>query len=151
MSVTEAKSELMKRIEEKSANEIAVFLKNQEEEAKAKEAKPKKADKGLPESNFVLADTMEGVRKQKDEKEAEISKVADEREEYKRIIRRNYKIIKFNLAIQHCKSHDIQRLKQELSSEGYVISKKKELGIVVRQYHIGRILLDFIIRVRQWL
>lgn len=75
----------------------------------------------------------------------------DEREEYKRIIRRNYKIIKFNLAIQHCKSHDIQRLKQELSSEGYVISKKKELGIVVRQYHIGRILLDFIIRVRQWL
>ena len=34
MSVTEAKSELMKRVEEKSANEIAVFLKNQEEEAK---------------------------------------------------------------------------------------------------------------------
>ena len=36
MSVTEAKSELMKRVEEKSANEIAVFLKNQEEEARAK-------------------------------------------------------------------------------------------------------------------
>ena len=63
-----------------------------EEEAKAEKAKPKKADKGLPESNFVLADTMEGVRKQKDEKEAEISRVADEREEFNKIAKEQRKI-----------------------------------------------------------
>ena len=65
-----------------------------EEAEPANEEKPKKSkkDKGLPKSNFVLADTMEGVRKQKDEKEAEISKVADEREEYNRIAKEQRKI-----------------------------------------------------------
>ncbi|MDO5859270.1 phosphoserine phosphatase SerB [Methanobrevibacter sp.] len=63
-----------------------------EEDAEAKKAKSKKADKGLPESNFVLADTMEGVRKQKDEKEAEISKVAEEREEFNKIAKEQRKI-----------------------------------------------------------
>ena len=65
-----------------------------EEEAaeEAQEEKPKKADKGLPKSDFVLADTMEGVRKQKDEKEAEISKVAEEREEYNKIAKEQRKI-----------------------------------------------------------
>ena len=60
----------------------------------AEEEKPKKSkkDKGLPKSNFVLADTMEGVRKQKDEKEAEISKVAEEREEFNRIAKEQRKI-----------------------------------------------------------
>ena len=58
----------------------------------AQEEKPKKADKGLPKSDFVLADTMEGVRKQKDEKEAEISKVAEEREEYNKIAKEQRKI-----------------------------------------------------------
>ena len=53
----------------------------EEAEEKAEESteeaeKPKKD--GLPESDFVLADTMEGVRKQKDEKEAEKE---DEKEE----------------------------------------------------------------------
>ena len=63
-----------------------------EEEEAEEEAKPKKADKGLPESNFVLADTIEGVRKQKDEKEAEISKVAEEREEFNKIAKEQRKI-----------------------------------------------------------
>ena len=58
----------------------------------AKKTEAKKSDKGLPESNFVLADTMEGVRKQKDEKEAEISKVAEEREEYNKIAKEQRKI-----------------------------------------------------------
>ncbi|WP_458405141.1 phosphoserine phosphatase SerB [Methanobrevibacter sp.] len=49
------------------------------------EEEPKKEE-------FVLADTMEGVRKQKDEKEAEISKVADEREEFNKIAREQRKI-----------------------------------------------------------
>ena len=58
----------------------------------AKKTEAKKSDKGLPESNFVLADTMEGVRKQKDEKEAEIAKVAEEREEFNRIAKEQRKI-----------------------------------------------------------
>ena len=58
----------------------------------AKKTEAKKSDKGLPESNFVLADTMEGVRKQKDEKEAEIAKVAEEREEFNKIAREQRKI-----------------------------------------------------------
>ena len=58
----------------------------------AKKTEAKKSDKGLPESNFVLADTMEGVRKQKDEKEAEIAKVAEEREEFNKTAREQRKI-----------------------------------------------------------
>ena len=45
-----------------------------------------------PKSDFVLADTMEGVRRQKDEKEAEISKIADEREEFNTIAKEQRKI-----------------------------------------------------------
>ena len=45
-----------------------------------------------PKEEFVLADTMEGVRKQKDEKEAEIAKVADEREEFNKEAREQRKI-----------------------------------------------------------
>lgn len=49
-------------------------------------------EEATPKEEFVLADTMEGVRKQKDEKEAEISKVADEREEFNKIAREQRKI-----------------------------------------------------------
>lgn len=52
----------------------------------------KKSNSGLPESNFVLADTIAGVRRQKDEKEAEISKIADEREEFNKIAKEQRKI-----------------------------------------------------------
>ena len=67
----------------------------EEAEEKAEESteeaeKPKKD--GLPESDFVLADTMEGVRKQKDEKEAEIAKVTEERGEFSRIAKEQRKI-----------------------------------------------------------
>ena len=60
------------------------------EESTEEAEKPKKD--GLPESDFVLADTMEGVRKQKDEKEAEIAKVTEEREEFNRIAKEQRKI-----------------------------------------------------------
>lgn len=49
-------------------------------------------EKPLPKSDFVLADTMDGVRKQKDEKEAEIAKVADERENFNKIAKEQRKI-----------------------------------------------------------
>ncbi|WP_407423997.1 phosphoserine phosphatase SerB [Methanobrevibacter sp.] len=80
-------------VEEDNAEEAEAV---EEVEAEPAEEKPKKSkskkDKDLPKSNFVLADTMEGVRKQKDEKEAEISKVADEREEYNKIAKEQRKI-----------------------------------------------------------
>ena len=58
----------------------------------AEEDKAEKPKNDLPKSEFVLADTMEGVRKQKDEKEAEIAKIADEREEFNRIAKEQRKI-----------------------------------------------------------
>ena len=63
-----------------------------EEAAEDEKPEEKKGKKELPKSDFVLADTMEGVRKQKDEKEAEISKVADEREEFNKIAKEQRKI-----------------------------------------------------------
>ena len=92
----EAEPEVVEEAAEEEAAEEAepevVEEAAEEEKAEAEEAKPKKSNKGLPESNFVLADTMEGVRKQKDEKEAEISKVAEEREEYNKIAKEQRKI-----------------------------------------------------------
>ena len=68
-----------------------------EEEAEAEEAEDAEEDAAEEEApaekpEFVLADTMEGVRKQKDEKEAEIAKVAEEREEFNKIAREQRKI-----------------------------------------------------------
>lgn len=54
--------------------------------------KPKAEKDSLPKSSFELADTIEGVREQKDEKEAEISKIADEREEFNRIAKEERKV-----------------------------------------------------------
>ena len=62
------------------------------EEAEAEDAEEEPAEEEAPKEEFVLADTMEGVRKQKDEKEAEISKVAEEREEFNKIAREQRKI-----------------------------------------------------------
>ena len=62
-----------------------------EEEASEEEAE-EPAEEEAPKEKFVLADTMEGVRKQKDEKEAEIAQVADEREEFNKTAREQRKI-----------------------------------------------------------
>ena len=76
--VQDAEAETEEESEEESEEEVE----EAEAEEEAKEEKPE----------FVLADTMEGVRKQKDEKEAEISKVADEREEFNKEAREQRKI-----------------------------------------------------------
>ena len=89
--VTEdAVEETMEDVEE--AEEVV------EEEA-AEEEKPKKAKKSkknknsLPEPvDFVLADTPEGVRAQKDEKEELIAQIADERESFNREAKEQRKI-----------------------------------------------------------
>ena len=79
-----------------ASEEVEETAEDAEESKEASEeeaAEDKKDDKKeLPKSEFVLADTMEGVRKQKDEKEAEISKVADEREEFNKIAKEQRKI-----------------------------------------------------------
>jgi len=64
------------------------------EEEAAEETEEAEAEEEAPEEKpeFVLADTMEGVRKQKDEKEAEIAKVAEEREEFNKTAREQRKI-----------------------------------------------------------
>ncbi len=88
----EAEEEVVEDAAEEEAQEAEEEVVEDAAEEEAQEEKPKKADKGLPKSDFVLADTMEGVRKQKDEKEAEISKVAEEREEYNKIAKEQRKI-----------------------------------------------------------
>ena len=77
--------------EEEAAEEAA---EEESEEKPAKEAKPKKSKKKntLPEPDFDLADTIEGVRAQKDEREELIAKVADEREVFNREAKEQRKI-----------------------------------------------------------
>ena len=73
-------------VEAEPEEEAEEAVEESEEEAEAEE----EAVEEKPE--FVLADTMEGVRKQKDEKEAEIAKVAEEREEFNKTAREQRKI-----------------------------------------------------------
>lgn len=77
-------------VEEKDLTKVLDKILNQltAEEETVEEAEDASEEK--PE--FVLADTMEGVRKQKNEKEAEIAKAADEREEFNKIAREHRRI-----------------------------------------------------------
>ena len=93
-------------VEEETAEEEAEEAEEEAEEAEevveeeaAEEEKPKKAKKSkknknsLPEPvDFVLADTPEGVRAQKDEKEELIAQIADERESFNREAKEQRKI-----------------------------------------------------------
>ena len=91
----EAEAEEVEEVEEAEVAESENAEAEEVEEAEAEEAEKTEAEKpknDLPKSEFVLADTMEGVRKQKDEKEAEISKVAEEREEFNKIAKEQRKI-----------------------------------------------------------
>ena len=96
-TVEDEQEEAQEAEEEVAEAEEAVEEDAEEEEApedaeEAEEAEEEPAEEEAPKKEFVLADTMEGVRKQKDEKEAEISKVADEREEFNKIAREQRKI-----------------------------------------------------------
>ena len=87
---TEAEEVVEEATEEVEAEAEEVV--EEAEEPQDEETEAKKSKNDLPKSEFVLADTMEGVRKQKDEKEAEIAQIADEREEYNRIAKEQRKI-----------------------------------------------------------
>ena len=81
----DAEEESEEEASEEAEEEAGEDAEEESEEEASEEAGKEKAE-------FVLADTIEGVRKQKDEKEAEIAKVAEEREEYNKIAREQRKI-----------------------------------------------------------
>ncbi len=91
----EAVEEEVAEAEEEAAEEEAPEAEEEAAEEKpVKEANPKKSKKknALPEPDFDLADTIEGVRAQKDEREERIAKVADEREAFNREAKEQRKI-----------------------------------------------------------
>ncbi len=97
--VEEEAEEAEEVVEEEAAEEEAEEAEEVVEEEAAEEEKPKKAKKSkknknsLPEPvDFVLADTPEGVRAQKDEKEELIAQIADERESFNREAKEQRKI-----------------------------------------------------------
>ena len=102
--VTEADTEEVEEVEEaeetdaeaEEVEEVEVAeesdAETEEVEDAEEETEAKKSKNDLPKSEFVLADTMEGVRKQKDEKEAEIAQIAEEREEFNKIAKEQRKI-----------------------------------------------------------
>ena len=92
--VAEAEEEAAEEAEEVEEEEVPEAEEEVAEEKPVKEAKPKKSKKknALPEPDFDLADTIEGVRAQKDEREERIAKVADEREAFNREAKEQRKI-----------------------------------------------------------
>ena len=104
--VEEAEEVVEEEAAEEEAEEAEEVVEEEAEEAEevveeeaAEEEKPKKAKKSkknknsLPEPvDFVLADTPEGVRAQKDEKEELIAQIADERESFNREAKEQRKI-----------------------------------------------------------
>ena len=90
----EAVEEEVAEAEDEAAEEAPEAEEEVAEEKPVKEAKPKKSKKknALPEPDFDLADTIEGVRAQKDEREERIAKVADEREAFNREAKEQRKI-----------------------------------------------------------
>ena len=93
--VVEAEEEVVEEAAEEEAEEEVVEEAAEEEAAEAEEEKPKKSKRknSLPEPvDFELADTIEGVRAQKDEREELIANVADEREAFNREAKEQRKI-----------------------------------------------------------
>ena len=94
LTTDDAEEETVEEVEAQEAEEEA-DVEEEVQEAEAEESEEESEEEAEAEeekAEFVLADTMEGVRKQKDEKEAEISKVADEREEFNKEAREQRKI-----------------------------------------------------------
>ena len=89
-----AEEEAVEEVAEEAEEEAPEAEEEVAEEKPVKEAKPKKSKKknALPEPDFDLADTIEGVRAQKDEREERIAKVADERETFNREAKEQRKI-----------------------------------------------------------
>ncbi|WP_407413778.1 phosphoserine phosphatase SerB [Methanobrevibacter sp.] len=94
--VEEVEAEATEEVEEVEDAEVEAEateeVEDAEEPQEEEKTDAKKSKNDLPKSEFVLADTMEGVRKQKDEKEAEIAQIAEEREEFNKVAKEQRKI-----------------------------------------------------------
>ena len=146
----EAVEEEVAEAEEEAAEETEVVEEAEEEVAEekpVKEAKPKKSKKknALPEPDFDLADTIEGVRAQKDEREERIAKVADEREAFNREAKEQRKIrdelnseLKENLA-KAIEFRD-QRNEIEIKSLEWSSGKKDKIRIEAEIKKIDKII-----------
>lgn len=88
--------EVVEEVVEEEVVEAEEATEEVAEEVVEKAEKPKKAKKSkknsLPEPDFDLADTIEGVRAQKDEREELIAKIADEREGFNKEAKEQRKI-----------------------------------------------------------
>lgn len=90
-AVEESEKELEEESElEQAVKDVEIEQETATEVNNSKESKSSK--NSLPEPTIVLADTIEGVRQQKNEKEAEISKIVEEREVFNRIAKEQRKI-----------------------------------------------------------
>ncbi len=86
---TESSEDMKSIVEEKDVESSESSI----EESGSEKSDIKVNDKEkLPESSFEVADTPEGVRKQKDEREILIAKIADEREEFNKEAKEHRKI-----------------------------------------------------------
>ncbi len=78
---------------EQAVKDIEVEQETADEEKEKTTSKGSKSGKNsLPEPTIVLADTIEGVKQQKNEKEAEISKIVEEREVFNKIAKEQRKV-----------------------------------------------------------
>lgn len=108
------------------ADVTEVVEKNKSEGKKHNNSKKSKKDK-LPEPDFELADTMDGVRKQKDEKEILIASIADEREEFNRVAKEQRKIRdELNASLKENLNSAIEFRDQRNSINKQVEEAKKE-------------------------
>jgi phosphoserine phosphatase len=139
----DAEAEEVEEVEEAEVEEVE----ETQEEEKTEAEKPKN---DLPKSEFVLADTMEGVRKQKDEKEAEIAKIAEEREEFNKTAKEQRKIrdelnasLKENLnkAIEYRNQrNEIKKIDKIIETR--VLDIKKENQLVKNANDLRKQLMD---------
>ena len=99
-----------------------------QENTPQEESKKSKRNK-LPEPvNFVLADTMEGVKEQKEEKENLISQITDEREEFNREAKEQRKIRdKLNIELKENlqKAIEFRNERNEINKEVEEYKKKR--------------------------
>ena len=148
--VADAEEEAAEEVEEEAEEEEAPEAEEEvAEEKPVKEAKPKKSKKknALPEPDFDLADTIEGVRAQKDEREERIAKVADEREAFNREAKEQRKIrdelnseLKENLAkaIEFSVMKSTNKLKKTRKHVIKSMTKLKVLnGLLVKKIKSG--------------
>ena len=116
-------------IDEDLNNILIEIKKLDSEENTSKEESKKSKRNELPEPvDFVLADTIEGVKEQKEEKEKQISQITEEREEYNREAKEQRKIRdKLNVELKENlkKAIDYRNERNEINKEVEEYKKKR--------------------------